>query len=77
MKMSEEQIKNLIGFVASTTDSEVSCQTCQDQMAEFVETQIKGKSVIDALSRVEAHLEACPECAEELGFIKKALEGEL
>ena len=77
MNISEEQFRNLISFVAKTTDDEISCQTCEDRIAQFAEVQLSGKEVPEALRAIEEHLEICPECTEELEYIRQALEGDL
>lgn len=74
MKITNEQIKNLLGAVAKTSDDEVSCDSCEFQLAQFAETQLSGQEIPEALKAIEAHLKVCPECTEELEFIKRALE---
>jgi len=74
MKISNEQIKTLLGFVAKTSDDEVSCQTCEDQISQFAESELAGKEIPDALKVIEEHLKICPECTEELALIRRALE---
>ena len=76
MKITKEQMETLLGFVAKTTDHEISCQTCEDQLAQFAECQLTGKGVPDALRAIEEHLKICPECTEELDFIRRALEAD-
>ena len=77
MKINQEQIEALLGFVAKTTDNEISCQTCEDQIAQFAESQLTGKAIPEALLAIEAHLKICPECSEELEYIRRALEADL
>lgn len=73
MKISKEQIGALIGIVAKTSNEEISCQTCEDQIAQFAESELKGVAIPDALKVIEDHLKICPECSEELEFIRRAL----
>lgn len=77
MKISKEHIQILLNSVAKTEDDEVSCQTCEDQIAQFAEVQLKGKEIPAALKAIEDHLTNCPECAEEMEFLRRALESEL
>ena len=77
MKITNEQMKALLNTVSKTSEAEVSCQACEDQLAQFAETQLTQKEIPAALKAIEAHLEICPECTEELEFIKRALEDEL
>lgn len=74
MKIPKEQIETLLGFVAKTSTEEISCQTCEDQISQFAEAQLAGKEITDALRLIEEHLKICPECTEELNFIRRALE---
>ena len=76
MKITKELISTLLGFVAKTSEAEISCQTCEDHIAQFVESELAGKEIPHALKAIEGHLKACPECAEELEFIRRALESE-
>lgn len=77
MKITDKQIKTLLGFVAKTSDNEISCQDCEDQITQFAESQLTGKRFPDALHAIEEHLKTCPECAEELDFIRRALKNDL
>ena len=77
MKITENQIETLLGFVSKTRDDEISCQTCEDQIAQFAESQLTGKEIPEALQAIEEHLKVCPECTEELEFIRRALESDL
>ncbi len=77
MKINDEQMKALLNTVSKTSEQEVSCQACEDQLAQFAETQLTGQDIPSALKAIEAHLQICPECTEELQFIKRALEDEV
>lgn len=74
MKMTKRQIGTLLGFVAKTSDDEISCQACEDQIAQFAESQVTGKGIPPALRAIEEHLKICPECTEELEYIRRALD---
>ena len=76
MKITKDQISMLLGFVARTSPDEISCQTCEDQIAQFAESELAGKEIPDALQVIEGHLKSCPECAEELQFIRRALKSD-
>ena len=76
MKISKNQISTLLGFVAKTAEDEISCQTCEDQIAHFVESELAGKEIPEVLRVIEEHLKICPECTEELDFIRRALESD-
>lgn len=76
MKFSNEQIKTLLGFVAKTADHEISCQTCEERLSQFAESMHAGNDHDDSLRVIEDHLKICPECSEELEFLRRALEAE-
>jgi hypothetical protein len=42
-------------------------------MAEFAETQLVGAAIPDALRHIHAHIEFCPECAEEYAALLDVL----
>ena len=65
MALEEEQIRKLLSAVARTGTDEIDCDTCLAGMAEFAEQQLVGTEVPQALARIAAHIEDCPECAEE------------
>ncbi|WP_182865861.1 hypothetical protein [Stieleria mannarensis] len=77
MKITKEQLRALLGFVAKTADEEISCQTCEDQLSRFAEAQLTGDGVPGALQAIQKHLEICPECTEELEYICEALNDDL
>ena len=75
MSLSNEQIKSLIEVVASTTDDQLDCDGCYDQIAEFADTQLAGLSLSDAMKAVESHLANCPCCKDEYETLLAALRG--
>jgi len=75
MPLDRRQIQRLLGFVADTRDDEIACDECLAGMAEFAERELEGVEVPEALRRTEAHLAACPECAEEYHLLVAVLRG--
>ena len=65
MALEEGQIRKLLSAVARTATDEIDCDTCLAGMAEFAERELVGTEMSQALARIEAHIEICPECAEE------------
>ncbi len=61
-------------FIGLTKDEEINCDECLMQIAEFVETELAGKSVCDSLKAVQHHLSLCSECQEEYEVLQKALK---
>jgi hypothetical protein len=65
MPLSKDQLCRLLEIVADTRDDEISCDDCLSGMAEFADARLLGNTISAALSRIEAHIEFCPECKEE------------
>ena len=59
MTLRPEQAKALIERVMATRDQEMTCDACLADVAEFVEMQLTGKPLSDALQAVQAHLDRC------------------
>ncbi len=74
MKISKKEIDGLMRFIGLTKDEEINCDECLMQIAEFVETELAGKSVCDSLKAVQHHLSLCSECQEEYEVLQKALK---
>ncbi len=65
MPLDKQQVKTLLSFVADTREDEITCDECLAGMAEFAEMQLVGAEILDAQRLIQAHIEFCPECAEE------------
>ena len=64
----------MLGAVLATKDEEVGCGECFEQMEQFVEMKLEGKSPEEAMPLVEEHLQRCNECNEEYQALLEALE---
>ena len=73
MKFTNDELHSLAGFVAKTREGEISCETCEEQLAFFVEAQMVGREIPEALRAIDEHLKLCPECTEELLLLRAAL----
>ena len=73
MLIGKQQIKLLLSFVAGTREDEIACDECLAGMAEFAETQLVGATIPDAQRHIHAHIEFCPECAEEYAALLDVL----
>lgn len=76
MVLDQPQLRRLLAFVGSTCDDEIACDDCLADMAEFAEAELVGAEIPVALRRVEEHLSACPECADEYAVLLEALRAE-
>ena len=74
MALRPEQAKALLEMVLGTRDQEMTCDACLAEIAEFVEVQLTGRPLSDALQAVHAHLERCHDCADEFQVLRQALE---
>jgi uncharacterized protein with PIN domain len=74
MKLSTLQLAELIKVVALTRPDEVSCERCLQDLAEFSESTLAGKTVGESLQVIESHLAICAECREEYEALLRALE---
>jgi len=74
MTLRPDQAKALIERVMATRDQEMTCDACLADVAAFVEVQLTGKPLSDALQAVQAHLDRCHDCAEEYHMVRQALE---
>ena len=74
MTLRPDQAKALIEMVMGTRDQEMTCDACLADVAAFVEVQLTGKPLSDALQAVQAHLDRCHDCAEEYHMVRQALE---
>lgn len=74
MKLNKKVIKKLIGAVKMTHPDEIGCDDCFDQMHEFAELELTGKSPEQAMPLVKDHLEKCGECREEYQALLSAMK---
>lgn len=75
MTLTPAQIDKLLMLVSQVQDDSLDCDGCFEQIAEFADTELEGRSLADALQAVRTHLECCPCCADEYQALLDALEG--
>jgi hypothetical protein len=74
MMLSKDMLKNLLQMIASTRPVEIGCDECFEQLGQFAEVQLAGKSPAQALPLVQEHLERCGDCREEYEALLDALK---
>jgi len=74
MKLSRQQIDELIKTVSLTRSDELTCDDCLKDLAEFAEGSLTGKSISDGLQALQHHLAICAECREEYEALLTALK---
>lgn len=74
MPLSKNEIDGLIRLLGLTEDAEINCEECLALVAEFVERELSGKPITEALRTVQQHLSVCSECREEYEALQRALK---
>jgi hypothetical protein len=57
--------EQLLGRLLGPAEPEVGCDTCFEELDRFVELELQGADVEEAVPGLRAHLEGCPACHEE------------
>ena len=73
MVLKDEQVANLIQFVASVTADGITCDGCLEHVPELAESQLGDRPLTEILERVQTHLDNCPCCAKEYETFLEAL----
>jgi hypothetical protein len=72
--MERPELKQALGRLLGPAGPEVGCEVCFDELDRYVELELAGKDVDEAIPGLRAHLEGCPACREEhaslLDFVK-------
>ncbi len=71
MTLDDKQREMLSRALELTRDDEINCDQFASQLAAYVDGNI-GDS--EALALLDHHSEICPECAEELQILRRALD---
>lgn len=74
MKLNTTVLKKLISKLPATHEAEIGCDDCFDELHEFAEMELKGKTPEQALPLVREHLDNCGECREEYQALLKAIK---
>ncbi|WP_372639236.1 anti-sigma factor [Fodinibius sp.] len=74
MKITRIFIKKLVTAATKTRPDEIGCDDCFEQLHEFAEMKLEGKSPEEAMPLVEDHLKRCGECREEYEALLEALK---
>ncbi len=74
MPMTESQIKKLLEMIVDVQPDELDCDGCSQQLAEFAERHLLGKSIEQSQREVQAHLQNCHCCEMEFKSLLDALK---
>lgn len=73
MKLNTDILKNMLRAIIGTREDEIGCDECFEQLDEFIELKLKGRSPEEAMPLVEDHLKRCKDCREEYEALLEAL----
>ncbi len=73
MELTPDILKKLIRSAQLTSDQEIGCNECFDELHEFAEMELAGKSPAEAKPLVQDHLDKCGSCREEYEALLEAL----
>jgi hypothetical protein len=74
MKLSTDKFKNMIRAIKMTRPDEIGCDDCFEQLSEFAELKLAGRSPEKAIPLVQDHLKRCGDCREEFEALLEALK---
>ena len=74
MQINPQQTATLLSMVAAAKPDEVDCDGCFDHMAEFVELELTGEELPEAMDKVRRHLDQCMCCNDEHNALLEALK---
>lgn len=74
MKLTKDLLKNLIRMVKMTRPDEIGCDECFEELHQFAELELAGKSPEEAMPLVRDHLDRCGNCRQEYEALLEAME---
>ncbi|MEX0647466.1 MAG: hypothetical protein WEA56_10005 [Balneolaceae bacterium] len=74
MKLTKDKLKTMIRAIKMTRSDEIGCDECFNELHQFAELELQGKTPETALPRVKEHLERCGNCRQEYEALLNALE---
>ena len=73
MELTPDILKSLIKSAQMATEHEIGCDECFDELHEFAEMELAGKSPAEAKPLIKDHLDKCGSCREEYETLLEAL----
>ncbi len=73
MELTPDILKNLIKSAQMADEDEIGCNDCFEELHEFAEMELAGKSPEEAKPLVKDHLDKCGSCREEYQALLEAL----
>ena len=72
--LDEKQIQILLQLAGSVTPDSMDCDECFCEIARFAEQELAGKTIPEAMQRVQDHLANCPCCQDEFQALLEGLQ---
>ncbi len=74
MIITYQQANILLKSIAIAVPDQLTCDGCQELIAEFAEVELKGEKLSEAMRAVRSHLSQCVCCAYEYEAMLEALQ---
>jgi hypothetical protein len=71
-KPRDELVRRLLG----PAGPEIGCEECFEELDRYVEFELAGRGVDDAIPGMRAHLEGCPACREDHASLRALVAGQ-
>ncbi len=75
--MTPESQNALVQRLLGPSGLELGCEECFEQLDRYVELELAGGSVDEAIPGMHAHLDACPACQEDYLSLRALVAREL
>jgi hypothetical protein len=73
MKLTSNQLSNLIELTVTTKSDSLGCDGCLELMDQFAQAELDGTEIPQFLEAVRRHLEQCKCCQDEYEALMIAL----
>ena len=74
--MQQPDLNQALGRLLGPAEPEVGCDVCFDELDRYIELELGGEDVDEAIPGLRAHLDGCPACREEHDSLHALLRSE-
>ena len=74
MRLTLDVLKKIVQAIATTTEEEIGCEDCFEELDQFAELKLKDKHAAEALPLVQQHLNRCGNCRDEFEAFLEAIK---
>lgn len=71
--LDRNELNNLVRAALQTSENELDCDDCLDEVDRFVEIELAGLDASAAMPLVHNHLQRCNDCREEFEALLAAI----